>query len=236
MMKISVIIPAFNEATGIGALISFLQEKLADVPYEIIVADGESPDGTAAVARQAGALVVNCPERSRAKQMNAGAKHATGELFYFLHADTFPPDNFAIVIPEAVSRGVDCGCFRLGFDLDHWFLNVNSWFTRFNVRYFRWGDQSLFIKRDVFEAAGGFRDDLKIMEDQDLVIRLLKNYRFKVLPFAVKTSARKYQENGVIKLQLVFTLLQTLYHFGVNQHRILKLYRQLIRDQKVNNR
>lgn len=235
-MKISVIIPAYNEAAGIGALIRYLQQGLAGKSCEILVADGQSTDETRAVAEAAGALVLRCPEKGRARQMNFGAKMATGDLLYFLHADTFPPPNFATAISEAVSNGVDCGCFRLGFDLNHWFLNLNSWFTRFNVRYFRWGDQSLFIKREVFEAAGGFRDDLKVMEDQELFIRLLKKYRFKVLPFAVKTSARKYQENGVIKLQLIFTWLQIMYHFGASQEQILNLYRRLIRDQKVNGK
>ncbi|MBK0402478.1 TIGR04283 family arsenosugar biosynthesis glycosyltransferase [Adhaeribacter sp. BT258] len=233
-MKISVIIPAYNEAAGIGALIEFLQQHLSEIPYEILVADGQSTDATRNVAEMAGATVLHCPEKGRARQMNYGAKKATGTLLYFLHADTFPPANFPAAISDATDKGVDCGCFRLGFDLDHWFLNLNSWFTRFNVRYFRWGDQSLFIKREVFEAEGGFRDDLKVMEDQELVIRLLKKYRFKVLPFAVKTSARKYQENGVIKLQLIFTTLQIMYHFGASQEQILGLYRRLIRDEKVN--
>lgn len=233
-MKISIIIPAYNEAAGIGKLIGYLKQQLENFPHEILVADGQSTDGTAEVAIAAGAAVVACPEKGRSRQMNFGAKEATGELLYFLHADTFPPENFPQIILNAVTEGVDCGCFRLSFDLDHWFLNLNSWFTRFNVKYFRWGDQSLFVKREIFWAEGGFRDDLKIMEDQEMMIRLLQKYRFEVLPFAVKTSARKYQENGVVKLQLFFTVLQTMYHFGVDQNKILALYRRLIRDQKVN--
>jgi rSAM/selenodomain-associated transferase 2 len=233
-MKISVIIPTYNEAAGIGALVSYLQQNLADTPHEILVADGQSTDETREKAEAAGAKVLQCPEKGRGRQMNYGAKIATGELLYFLHADTFPPANFFAAISNGLAQGADCGCFRLGFDLDHWFLNLNAWFTRFNVRYFRWGDQSLFIRREVFEAVGGFRNDLKVMEDQELVIRLLQKYRFKVLPFAVRTSARKYQENGVIKLQLIFTTLQIMYHFGASQEQILGLYRRLIRDQKVN--
>ncbi|HSI90358.1 MAG TPA: TIGR04283 family arsenosugar biosynthesis glycosyltransferase, partial [Adhaeribacter sp.] len=213
-MKLSIIIPAYNEAAGIAKLIGYLQHQLANLPHEILVADGQSTDGTAAVAKAAGATVILCPEKGRARQMNFGADAATGEMLYFLHADTFPPENFADHILKAAAEGVACGCFRLSFDLDHWFLDLNSWFTRFNVKYFRWGDQSLFVRREIFWAEGGFRNDLKIMEDQEMMMRLLQMYNFKVLPFAVRTSARKYQENGVVKLQLIFTMLQTLYHFG----------------------
>ena len=232
-MKISVIIPAYNEAAVIGRLITWLQEQLAGLPHEILIADGQSTDATAEVSRKAGATVLICPEKGRSRQMNFGAKAAKGEVLYFLHADTFPPENFATIILKSIAKGADCGCFRLSFDISHWFLDLNCWFTRFNVKYFRWGDQSLFVKREIFVAENGFRHDLKIMEDQELMIRLLRKYTFKVLPYAVKTSARKYQENGPIKLQLIFTLLQVLYHFGVNQDRILNLYRQLIKDQKV---
>lgn len=233
-MKFSVIIPAFNEAANIGPLIGYLHAQLTAIPHEIIVADAESPDGTGELALAAGGLVVSCPEKSRARQMNRGAAAATGDVLYFLHADTFPPAGFGDIILKALERGTDCGCFRLGFDIDHWFLKANCYFTRFNIRYFRWGDQSLFIRREIFDETGGFRNELRVMEDQEYMIRLLKAYRFAVLPYRVTTSARKYLENGVIKLQLVFTLLQTMYHMDASQDRILRLYARLIRDKKVN--
>ena len=233
-MHLSIIIPTLNEAENIALLLPFLKENLAGISHEIIVADAGSTDGTATVAQSAGATVMPCAEKSRAKQMNAGAEMAIGEVLYFLHADTFPPAKFAAHILQAIAeKGADCGCFRLQFDTDHWFLKANCYFTRFDVKYFRWGDQSLFIKRAVFESAGGFRHHLKIMEDQELVIRLRKLHRFIILPQSVVTSARKYRENGVVKLQLLFTALQTMYHLGVSQERILRIYKRFISDPKT---
>lgn len=234
-MKISVIIPTYNEASGIVAILRYLKEELRSYDHELIVADASSPDGTAALAKGEGAMVVVPERKSRAVQMNAGAARATGDILYFLHADTFPPKGFPGIIIDAITKNTDCGCFRLSFDIDHWFLKLNCWFTRFNVKYFRWGDQSLFIKSEVFRQSEGFRNDLRVMEDQEYVIRLQKHYLFKVLPFSVRTSARKYQDNGVIKLQLIFTALQIMYHQGASQERILRIYGKLIRDKKVNS-
>lgn len=233
-MEISVIIPTYNEAEQIGKIIAFLKKELVGIAHEILVADADSPDGTAALAAEAGARVI--PSRkSRAIQMNTAAAQARGRLLYFLHADTFPPAGFPAIILGAVDKGTDCGCFRLSFDMKHWFLQLNCWFTRFNVKYFRWGDQSLFVRKELFGESGGFRNELRVMEDQEFMIRLLQRYRFKVLPFSVTTSARKYRENGVIRLQLVFTYLQIIYHRGASQERILALYKKMILDKKMNS-
>lgn len=232
-MEISIIIPTYNEAEQIGKLIAFLKNELAGITHEILVADAGSPDGTAMIAEEAGARAVSS-EKSRAIQMNTAAAQASGRILYFLHADTFPPAGFAAIIKNAVDGQCDCGCFRLSFDMKHWFLRLNCWFTRFNIKYFRWGDQSLFVTRKAFEESGGFRRELRVMEDQEYMIRLLRQYRFKVLPFSVTTSARKYRENGVIRLQLVFTMLQILYHQGFSQEKILSLYKKLILDKKMN--
>jgi rSAM/selenodomain-associated transferase 2 len=231
---VSVIIPTYNEALGIGKLLGHLQAASeADAAVEILVADGGSPDGTAHLARQLGARVVECPRKGRAAQLNAGAAAATGSILYFLHADTYPPPDFLALIRAAVAAGTGSGCFRLRFDDGHWFLRANAWFTRFDVDLIRFGDQSLFVQRPIFQQAGGFREDLLVMEDQEIIGRLRKAGQFRVLPRTVETSARKYHENGVFRLQGVFTIIAILHWLGVSQTQLVGLYRRLIRQEKI---
>ncbi|GAB3572369.1 TIGR04283 family arsenosugar biosynthesis glycosyltransferase [Hymenobacter daeguensis] len=232
---VSIIIPTYNEAAGIGALLHHLAGAgaAADAAVEIIVADGRSTDATAARARQAGARVVACPHKGRAVQLNYGAAQATGTILYFLHADTLPPGGFLADIRRAVAAGFGCGCYRLGFDAPHWFLRASAWFTRFEVNAVRFGDQSLFVLKTVFEQAGGFREDLLLMEDQEIIGRLKRHARLRVLPGPIITSARKYLANGVFRLQGTFLLLAGLYYLGVSQPTLLRLYRKLIRQDKL---
>lgn len=233
-MKISIIIPTYNEADTIQALILYLQRhNRHDLLQEIIVADGNSTDTTLVQAQQAGAKVVRSPKKGRASQMNAGASLASGQVLYFLHADSFPPAGFYQDIARAIDNGYASGCYRLAFDHAHWFLRANAWFTRFNIDAIRFGDQSLFVRKDVFMKAGGFDEKLIIMEDQEIVGKLKKLGRFIVLPGAVTTSARKYLDNGIYKLQGIFFLIYFLYKLGVPQQKLINLYRKLIWQQKV---
>ncbi|GAB2963561.1 TIGR04283 family arsenosugar biosynthesis glycosyltransferase [Hymenobacter coalescens] len=233
--SVSIIIPAYNEAAGIGALVSYLHGAAQGVgaAVEIIVADGQSTDDTAAVATAAGARVLRCPVRGRAPQMNHAAAHATAGLLYFLHADTFPPADFLPAIQRAVHAGYGSGCFRLRFDYPHWFLRLSAWFTRFEAEAVRFGDQSLFVRREVFERAGGFRTDMIVLEDQEITRRLRRCGPFAVLPETVVTSARKYLENGIFRLQGTFALICLLYRLGVPQPHLRAVYRALIRQDKI---
>ncbi|RTQ49700.1 glycosyltransferase [Hymenobacter gummosus] len=231
LLSVSIIIPAYNEAGHIGPLLRYLREAAGpdEQGLEILVADGQSTDATAAEAAAAGARVLPCPQRGRAAQMNHGAAQARGELLYFLHADTFPPADFLARIRRAAAQGYGSGCFRLRFDHPHWFLRLNAWFTRFPADIIRFGDQSLFVHRAVFERAGGFRTDMLVLEDQEIIGRLRRHGRFVVLPATVTTSARKYLVNGVFRLQGIFALLCVLYRLGASQPRLVQVYRALIR-------
>ena len=232
---VSIIIPTYNEAAGIGALMHHLRQAgtATDAAVEIIVADSPGTDATAALARQAGARVVACPRKGRAAQLNQGAQQATGSILYFLHADSLPPVDFLTDIRGAVTAGYGCGCFRLAFDTPHWFLRAHAWFTRFDVEVARFGDQSLFVQRTIFEQAGGYREDLLLMEDQEITRRLKRLTRLRVLPGPIITSARKYRENGVFRLQAAFYLLMGLYYVGVAQPILLRIYRAIIRQDKL---
>ena len=228
---LSIIIPTFNEADHIERLIRHLLQ-LGPV-HEVIVADGGSTDNTRELARQAGAKVLQSPVKGRAPQMNAGAREATGHILYFLHADTFPPIGYQAAILESCTPAHGAGCFRLQFKERHWFLRLNAWFTRFDINSIRFGDQSLYIRKSYFEQIGGFREDHIVLEDQEIIRRIRKHTGFKVLPIAVETSARKYLQNGVYRLQFVFLLIWLLYRLGLPQKELLRIYNGLVRNSKL---
>lgn len=231
---ISIIIPTFNEAGHIGRLLRYLRPICAaDAAVELVVADGGSTDGTTQEAAEAGARVVHAPRKGRAAQLNFGASQARGDLLYFLHADTYPPATLLPDLRAAAAAGYSSGCYRLAFDEPHWFLAFNAWFTRFGLESFRFGDQSLFVLREAFWKVGGYREDMIVFEDQEITRRLRRHGRFQILPAQVVTSARKYRDNGPIRLQSVYVLLTVLYRFGVSQPKLTQVYRTLIRQNKV---
>lgn len=233
-MTISVIIPTYNEAEQIGKTIEAVRRHdAAGFVCQIIVADGGSTDGTLEAVRQTDAMALAAPRKGRAVQMNFGAASATGEVLYFLHADTVPPPHFSTVIVKAVADGKPAGCFLLSFDHPHWFLKANCWATRFNVNAFHYGDQSLFVQRSLFESVGGFCEKHLVFEDYHLIKRLKKQGRFAIIKKPVVTSARKYADNGVYKLQGIFYLMYFLYRFGLSQERLVSTYKKLIRQDKL---
>ena len=230
---ISIIIPTYNEADRIAKTIKLSCTATGNHETEIIIVDGGSTDGTINIAEQCKATVVKSARRGRAAQMNTGASIAKHEMLYFLHADSVPPTNFTAQILSAYEEGAKSGCFRLAFDYDHWFLKVNAWFTRFDVNAIRFGDQSLFVTKDVFQKSGGFREDLVMMEDQEIIHRLKKFGKFKVLQDVIHTSARKYLDNGVYRMQGIFYRIWGLYYLGYSQEKLSHLHRKLIKNHKL---
>lgn len=208
---ISIIIPTLNEQENLERLIDMLQN--ARLVEEIIVVDGGSDDNTLSIAKSKGARVLQSP-RGRAKQMNKGAEIAKGPILYFLHADCLPPLDFDQRIVSAVREGHQGGCFRLQFDCKNWFLGLCAYMTRFNILYFRFGDQSLFVKKNLFEEMNGFKEELQILEDQDIVYRLLKKGRFIVINQNIITSSRKYLKHGVFRTQFCYFIVFLHYKMG----------------------
>ncbi len=233
-MRISVIIPTLNEAINIPRLIKYLLlDNSAHLIREIIVVDGGSDDHTCTLAQSLGAKVLVTDLRNRAKQMNLGAEEAEGDVLYFLHADTFPPPDFAAKICQAIQKGYNCGCFRLKFDWNHWFLKFNSWFTRFNWNALRFGDQSLFVRKELFNCSKGFKETMFLFEDQDIIHRLSRLSRFKVLSGYVLTSARKYRKNGPYRLQLAYFVVYLFYFLGYPQRRLVDIYLSMVPFPRV---
>lgn len=230
---ISIIIPTFNEADQMEKTINHVRQANDEHAIEIIVIDGGSTDQTTSIAKKHTDMVVQSSRKGRGAQMNTGASIANGDLLYFLHADSIPPEGFTTQILNAYKNEFSSGCFQLKFDLQHWFLKANCWFTRFDVNAVRFGDQSLFVTKDVFKKSGGFREDLLMMEDQEIIHRIKKHGRFLVMNDYVTTSARKYVDNGIYRMQGIFFRIWSMYYLGYSQEQMLNTYRRLIRNNKL---
>ncbi len=225
---ISIIIPVLNEETGIVRLLDHLKNNAAFSSNEIIIVDGGSTDKTPEILKKyPGVFYINS-EKGRAKQMNAGAKNATTDILYFLHADSFPPLNFDSLILNEIKTGNQAGCFQMRFDMDHWWLNLMGWFTKFNHKACRGGDQSLFINKKLFFELDGFNENFVVYEDNEFIGRLYKNKMFKVIPEAITTSARKYEEIGVWKLQYCFANIYMKRLMGASPDELHQYYKSRI--------
>lgn len=219
-MTISVIIPTLNEAAHIEAtLASVLVQPGA---AEVIVVDGGSEDDTVERASHH-ARVMEAP-RGRARQMNAGAAVALGEVLVFLHGDTQLPGNgleairMALDDPSAVG-----GCFRTTFDDDNFWMRVWTWRLWMRSHHLAFGDRAPFVRRSTFEAIGGFADQ-PLFEDLELVSRIRRNGRFVFLNEAVQTSARRFHRHGAFRQQIYNTALWFGWMLGLSSHHLKRFY------------
>ena len=227
-MKVSIIIPTLNEADNIGKLIDYLFKNSNDTLAEILVIDAQSSDNTEGVARKAGAKVVSTTERGRAIQMNYGASLAQGDILYFIHADCFPPKTYLIDIQQIVKEGFELGCYRYKFDNDCFMLKINAFFTRFEPLWCRGGDETLFIKKTVFDSLGGFDEKYIIMEEYDFIRRAKALYSMKIIPKYATVSARKYETNSWWQVQIANLTAFRMYKKGIEPREIAVTYKQML--------
>ncbi|MFO8007280.1 MAG: TIGR04283 family arsenosugar biosynthesis glycosyltransferase [Candidatus Brocadiia bacterium] len=219
---ISVIVPALNEERYIA---DCLRSAAPGRNVGAVVVDGGSEDATADVAQQAGARVLAGP-RCRAMQCNLGAEAADGDILLFLHADSLLPPGYDAHVRRALSRpGVSCGAFRLGINGDGAALRFLEWTTalRSTYRGLPYGDQALFLRREVFEQVGGF-PDMPIMEDYEFVRRLGCLGRVVTLRPPVLASARRWQRVGVCRTTILNSAIVAAYRLGVSPHRLAAWY------------
>ena len=228
-MTISIIIPTLNEAENIGVLASFLQQFKNDSIAEIVIVDGGSMDDTIAVGLRAGVKVVQSPKKGRAAQMNYGASLAVGDVLYFIHADTIPPETYAADIIKWLKAGYNIGRYCTKFNSNKQILKLNAFFTRFDLFICYGGDQTLFVNRKLFEALNGFNENLLIMEEYDLVTRARRRAKYKIMPGDALVSARKYHGNSWWKVQRVNYAIVRMYKAGASQELMMKRYDELIR-------
>ncbi len=151
---------------------------------------------------------------------------ATGDLFFFLHDDTFPPAGFPYLIRKACAQAdVALGCFRLAFRPDNRLVDLIARWANVRTAVFKlpYGDQGLFCRRDVFEGAGGFRLNY-IMEDVDLVKRCRKLGKLAMVPSSVHTSPERYLRKGTLMASLQNHAIMLLFSLGVDERVLYDIY------------
>jgi rSAM/selenodomain-associated transferase 2 len=222
--KISIIIPAINEAGNIKKAIATTQ---ANLNIEVIVVDGGSSDDTVAIAQSLNVKVISSSP-GRAVQMNAGAVAASGDILLFLHADTRLPTGFDKMIRTALQQpGTVAGAFKLRIDASllslRWVeLGVN---LRSHFYQMPYGDQAIFLTKEVFQQIGSF-PELPIMEDFELMRRLKRIGRIVIIPTPVVTSARRWLKKGVFKTTFLNQVVIIAYLLGVSPEQICRWYRK----------
>lgn len=232
-MQLSIIIPTLNEAAFIGKTLQHIY-AYADTQVEVIVVDGGSTDETAVIAQRFPVLWLNAPERGRAVQMNYAAQFAGGDTLFFLHADCLPPIHYCMRIRNALTNGFPAGSFRYRFDSDRLLLKWQARCIRLPFLFCRGGDQGLFVRKEAFDAAGGYKSHFVVMEDYDLIRTLRKQARFALLPDEAIVSARKYRHNAWLKVQIANALAMGMFLSGwFSPLRIRNTYFALLKHPKA---
>lgn len=220
--SIAVVIPTWNEEAALADLLSDLLSRKGR--FSVTVSDGGSSDGTLEVASRFPGVRRVRAAKGRAAQMNAGAAGATEDILLFLHADTFlPPDAFRLIAEALADPKVASGSFCLAFDREDPWLRTYSWFSRINRPLFTYGDQALFVRRELFWQIGGFRE-LPILEDVEIQGRLRRCGRFVKLSQPAVTSARRFVRCGPVRQQILNTWIVLLYNLGFPPARLKRLY------------
>ena len=216
--------PVLNEAAALADYLRPLQ-SLRQRHCELIIVDGGSNDETVAIARSLADQVLTAV-KGRALQMNAGAAVANGDILWFLHGDTLPPQNSDALIREALTKPSRIwGRFNVRLSGRHPLLriveimmNLRSCLTGITT-----GDQGIFICRETFEQIGGY-PEIALMEDIAISKSLKRIKRPVCLLQSLLTSSRRWEQNGIIKTILLMWSLRLLYFFGADPKKLVRIY------------
>lgn len=242
MAKISIVIPTLNEANNLERTLRCLN-ALSPPAWEAIVVDGGSTDETVQIAKAANIQVISCDRRGRSIQMNLGAKAATGDILCFLHADTWIPDDAIAVIDRTLAdKKVAGGGFislMVGEDITRWGISLHNYLKTYYAPllfkphlFFKgmrllFGDQVMFCRRDDFLDCGGFDENLPIMEEADLCIKLVQKGRIRLVNRVVQSSDRRVARWGSLKATAIYIYIGFLWGFGVSATYLKKFYDDL---------
>lgn len=221
--RLSIIIPTLNEEAGLESLLIQLSQFSSEVTPELIVVDGGSTDRTQEIAhRYCDRVLVVDP--GRGSQLNRGASLATGEIFWFLHADTRVAKDCIPRLLHKVSEGARGGCFRLQFMDPHPAFRIIAWGSNFRAKWLKsfYGDQGIFVEREVFQKLGGFRE-IPIMEDLEFSRRMKKTIPVTLVEASLKTSPRRF-EKGLLRTLLLMQVLKLAFFFRVNPKVLARFY------------
>lgn len=222
-MRVSVVIPTLDEAETLPGLLDDLSE-LEESLLEIVVADAGSSDQTVQFALAARARVIQAP-RGRAQQLNAGARASRGDWLLFLHADSRVGPEAVAAIRQVLADCPRCqaAVFRFAIDLPPFWRRVieRGQAIRESLFGLAYGDQGLLVRRECFDAVGGYAD-LPLMEDVAMIRRLRRRFGVARLRAALLTSGRRYRRDGVLRTWLTHGVLITLYALGVSPRRLAR--------------
>jgi len=231
-MPVSIIVPVFNEATLIRSFLSNLRDRTPGA--EIIVVDGASIDGTHELAEGFCDQVIRSGERSRAKQMNAGADAAGGDIFWFLHADAEVPLESLNEIGRIMRDPKVCGgFFRIRLPAAPAVYRLTDGFAHYAgfLLRIRCGDHGIFCRRTAFVDAGGF-PDVPLMEDVEFFRRLRCCGRVVHSNKRIGASPRRYETVGPTRLTFAYGLIATLYALGVPLSRLAQIYQRTCNSRR----
>ena len=229
-MNLSIIIPTYNEAANIQKLLLHIKSSLfSPKECEIIVVDGGSSDNSIEKASAIDNVTVTSSPKGRGVQMNYGAQLAKANTLYFLHADSFPPVHFDKLISEKIKNNHLAGCFRMEFDSKHIWLQLAGWFTQFNLKFFRGGDQSLFLNKQLFNKLGQYPTEHAIFEDFEIIRKLYALKEFTVIQNRIISSSRRYTDNGIATLQYHYWMMYLKKWFGADTENLLAYYRKNVK-------
>jgi rSAM/selenodomain-associated transferase 2 len=230
-IKFSIIVPVFHEGDSINGLMEHLSQLDTGKACEIIIVDG-APERDTLRAIHNNHVIKISTEKGRAKQMNAGASMANGEILIFLHADTELPILALSKISAVMEQGgYIAGAFDLGIKSDRLIFKVIASLASLRSRLNRipYGDQAIFIRREYFKKIGGYQE-IPLMEDMELMKRIKKSgHKIWIFYDRVRTSPRRWEEEGVIYCILRNWTLQALYALGTSPYKLATFYKSSYR-------
>ena len=225
-MKLAIIIPALNESDNLTKILPYLQSEVHKSSVKIVVVDANrSKDDTQSVCEKYNVHYVKSMHSQRAAQMNEGAQKYPSDAYMFLHADVIPPQGFYESIQSTLQDGHAFGLFAYWFDKKRWHLNTNAFFTKFDGIFCGGGDQCHFMTKDTFDKVGGYCTKHTIMEDFNLFHKVKKlKMPYKLLSERATVSARKYNHNSYLRVNLVNMIAFIKYLRKVQPEKIRSFY------------
>ena len=226
MRLFSIIIPVLNEASEINAAVERIYRESSAFDVEVIVIDSDAEGRTISAVNRA-EVILGISTKGRGKQMNRGAFLAKGDILLFLHSDTELPDH-ALHRISSVMGDPECvgGAFDLGIKSDKTVFRVMEGLVYARTRLTRipYGDQALFVRKEVFDRMKGLKE-IPLMEDLYFMRRLRRAWhKIRIIPQRVRTSPRRWEEEGVLFCTLRNWLLRGLYHLGAQPENLVRFY------------
>lgn len=222
--KISIIIPVLNEAKILEQTLCQLQSELGS--HELIIVDGGSTDGSVHIAAKYGKVVTSV--RGRAKQLNAGAAAASGDILTFLHADIWLEPGALAAVETALTSGYVGGGFRQKIDGKNILYRAIEIAGNIRGKYLKvfYGDSGIFLTRTDFEKIGGF-PEIPILEEMEFSKNLCELGKTTLVIPHIHISARRWETKGIVRTTVNNWLITLLYFLKFSPERLAKLYRHI---------